>query len=397
MTEPAPRRVDRFRAANDSHRLELSVVICVLDEAEAIPGVLHELIDELAGLAFEVVVVDDSVADDTARAVRAVMRGDPRIRLVRREGARGLASAAIAGWDAAQGQVLGLMDGDGQHDPRLIRRLLDRLRAADAEVATASRYLTEAGSGLTGFRDAISRIGTGAAQALIGARVTDPLSGLFLMRRDWFETVRGSLTGVGFKILVDVLTSGPRPPSVVEAPTALRSRLGGESKLDLRVMADLAGLLIEKRTGGIIPARLAMFLGVGVTGLTAHLAVLLSGQAAGLSLCSTQALAIWTAMTWNFWANNLLTFRDQRLHGREALVGLGRFYLGCLVGAVVSEAMAMGLNVLGMPGVAAGLMGAAGGGLFNFAAARIGVWRRAPAEPAVSAAVESSAWREAEA
>lgn len=397
MTEPAPRRAEALRAANDSHATELSVVICVLDEAEAIPGVLSELADELDGLSFEVVVVDDSAVDDTARAVRAAMRGDPRIRLVRRKGARGLASAAIAGWDAAQGQVLALMDGDGQHDPRLIRQLLERLRESDAEVATASRYMTKAGSGLTGFRDAISRVGTGAAQALIGARVTDPLSGLFLMRRDWFETVRGSLTGVGFKILIDVLTSGPRSPSVVEAPTALRARLGGESKLDLRVMADLAGLLVEKRTRGFIPARLAMFLGVGVTGLMAHLAVLLSGQVVGLSLWSAQALAIWTAMTWNFWANNLLTFRDQRLRGREALVGLGRFYLGCLVGAVVSEAMAMGLNVLGMPGIAAGLMGAAGGGLFNFAAARIGVWRRPPADCASDEVAETSAWREAEA
>ncbi|WP_304166940.1 glycosyltransferase [Phenylobacterium aquaticum] len=395
MTEPVPRRAASARVDHDPRAPNLSVVICVLDEAEAIGGVLDELTAELAGLSFEVLVVDDSVDEETSWVVRGRGLRDPRIRLIRRAGARGLASAAIAGWDAARGEVLALMDGDGQHDPRLIRQLLASLEATGAEVATASRYMTPAGSGLSGFRDAISRIGTRAAQALIGARVTDPLSGLFLMRRAWFEAVRGSLTGVGFKILVDVLTSGARTPQVVEAPTALRTRLGGASKLDLRVMADLAGLLVEKRTRGLIPARLAMFLGVGVSGLMAHLAVLLSGQAAGLSLWAAQALAIFTAMSWNFWANNLLTFRDQRLRGRAALAGLGRFYAGCLVGAVVSEAMAMGLNVLGVPGVAAGLMGAAGGGLFNFAAARVGVWRRASTGPAPNP--ETPVWREAEA
>lgn len=364
----------------------LSLVVCVLDEAEAIGGVLDELTAELAGIAFEAIVVDDSADDATAAVVRGRRALDPRIRLVRREGARGLASAAIAGWDTARGEVLGLMDGDGQHDPRLIRQLLTALDQSGAELAVASRYLTKEGTGLVGRRDLISRAGVGAAQALLGARVSDPMSGLFLMRRSWYAAVRDRLTGVGFKILVDVMTSSRRRPSVVEAPTALRVRLGGASKLDLRVMADLAALMIEKRTRGLLTARLVLFLGVGTSGLLIHLAALLAANYAGLGLWLGQALAIWAAMTWNFWANNLLTFRDQRLRGVAALAGLGRFYAGCLLGAVVSEAAAMGLHVLGAPDILAGLLGAVGGGLFNFAAARAAVWRgqaRGEVQPAL--------------
>ncbi len=351
------------------------MVICVLDEADAIGPVLDELTAELDGLSFEVIVVDDSADGATAAVVRGRRALNPRIRLLRREGARGLASAAIAGWEAARGQVLGLMDGDGQHDPRLVRRLLAALDDGDAELAVASRYLTGEGTGLTGRRDLISRAGTGAVQVLLGARVSDPMSGLFLMRRGWYAAVRERLAGVGFKILVDVMTSGRTPPRVVEAPTALRTRLGGASKLDLRVMADLAALVVEKRSGGLLAARLVLFLGVGASGLFVHLAALLATDHAGLGLWLGQALAIWIAMTWNFWANNLLTFRDQRLRGRAALGGLGRFYGGCLLGAGVSEAAAVGLNALGASDIAAGLLGAVGGGLFNFAAARAAVWR----------------------
>jgi dolichol-phosphate mannosyltransferase len=364
----------------------VSLIICTLDEHEAIGGVLDEVRAELAGVAHEIIVVDDSANDLTAMVVKAHMRADPSVRLIRREGCGGLASAAIAGWDAARGRTLAIMDGDGQHDPKLISRLLRRMDDSDADVVVASRYLDSAESGLCGPRHLISRGGVVLSGLLLGLRLADPMSGCFLMRRDWYEIVRPSLSGLGFKILVDVVASGRRRPVVEQIPTVLRARAGGESKLDLRVAVDLITLLVDKRTGGAIPARMSQFLLVGATGLAAHMTVLSLAALTDLPFWAAQTLAILAAMSWNFVLNNSLTFRDRRLSGPALWRGLLSFYAACLGGALVSEAAGAGLATAGAPWLLAGTAGAVLGAFWNYQAARRLTWRASspdakPAEP----------------
>ena len=78
-------------------RPAFSLVVCTLNEAEAIGPVLREAHEALAQLAYEIIVVDDSTDDSTASVVRAHAAANPHIRLIRRSGGSGLASAAIAG------------------------------------------------------------------------------------------------------------------------------------------------------------------------------------------------------------------------------------------------------------------------------------------------------------
>jgi dolichol-phosphate mannosyltransferase len=369
-----------------SARPRVSVVICTLDEHEAIGGVLDDVGANLAGVAHEIIVVDDSADDRTADVVAGRARRNRAIRLIRRQGAGGLASAAIAGWDAARGQTLAIMDGDGQHDPRLIGQMLRRMENSDLELVVASRYLASAESGLRGYRHLLSRAGVGLTGRLLGLRLADPMSGCFLMRRDWYEDVRPRLSGVGFKILVDVAASHHRRPRTAQTPTVLLARAGGESKLDLRVMLDLAALLVEKRTGGAVPARMSLFMLVGTTGLATHLTTLALSRLIDAPFWLGQGAAILAAMTTNFALNNSLTFRDHRLRGRAVLPGLLKFYVGCLAGALVSEAAGAGLNAVGAPWALAGAVGAVLGAAWNYHAARRLTWRAAhgPAPDAVA-------------
>lgn len=358
-----------------SVRPRLSLVVCTLDEAEAIGGVLDESMAALEGVAAEIIVVDDSEDGRTAEPVLARAAADPRIRLLRRHGARGLASAAIAGWNEAEGEVLAVMDGDGQHDPARLPELLDALDRTGADVALASRYSTDGPSGLRGYRDRLSRAGTRLVELCLGVRVSDPLSGLFLMRREWYVEVRPRLSGVGFKILVDVLASGSRRPSTAEVMTALRPRAGGASKLDARVMADLAAMVVEKRTAGLVPARFVLFLMVGATGVAVHLVVLQAEKTwSGLAFPTAQAGAILAAMTTNFLLNNLLTFRDRRLRGGALLGGLLLFYLACSIGAGLNELVGWMLQSAGLPWLVAGGAGAVVGALVNYALSRRLAW-----------------------
>jgi dolichol-phosphate mannosyltransferase len=354
----------------------LSLVICTLDESEAIGALLRETTAALGELHHEILVVDDSADDRTAAVVRAFAAANPAIRLIRREGARGLASAAIAGWDAARGEALAIMDGDGQHDPALLPRLAARLTEDGADLAVASRYVAEGPSGLAPMRHLGSRVATLAACLALGAKTSDPMSGFFVMTRAWYQAARPKLSGVGFKILADLMASGGRGPKVAELPASLRARAGGVSKLDVRVVAELAALLIEKRSGGAIPSRFTLFACVGATGLLIHLASLSAiGGIMGAPFWLAQAMAILTAMTSNFFLNNALTFRDLRLKGRELGRGLGAFYLSCAGGAVLGEAAAAGLDRLGGHWIASGVAGAMLSALWNYWSTSRAAWR----------------------
>jgi len=364
-------------------RPALSLVICTLDEHECIGGVIDELGAALAPIHHEIIVVDDSADDRTADAVLSVIARSPNVRLIRRSGVRGLASAAIAGWDAARGEVLGVMDGDGQHDPKKLREIYDRLVETGADVALCSRYADDSGTGLSGFRDAISRIATHVTRFALGVKVTDPMSGQFVFQRDWYEAVRPRLSGVGFKILLDLIASGRRAPRTVEARGALRPRIAGESKLDFRVMADLVALIVAKRSNGLLSARFTLFAVVGALGVGVHLAALGLAKLLGAPFWLAQAFAILTAMTSNFFLNNALTFRDRRLAGAAMLKGLGLFYLSCAAGALISEGLAVAIKSVADAWVLSALAGAIAGAVVNYALSRSLTWRvDKPAETA---------------
>ncbi|MES1200120.1 MAG: glycosyltransferase [Pseudomonadota bacterium] len=355
---------------------ELSVVICTLNEAASIGAVIDEVDSALADVSHEIIVVDDDSEDATQRIVQDKARAGAPVRLLVRRGRTGLASAAIEGWNAAQGRRLAIMDGDGQHDPKVLHELDALVRSDRCNLAVMSRYRDGGASGLGKRRAVMSRLATWFTGLLLRSPLTDPMSGMFVMRRELFEEARPRLTGVGFKILVDLVASLRTPPVVQEVGAPLRSRSGGTSKLDIRVIVDLGGLLMEKATGGFIPARFAPFALVGATGVVFHATVLTLAKKFGHEpMAFAQAAAIICAMTWNYWLNNSLTFRDRRRTGWAFLTGALIFYLACLGGGVISEVVATAATGFGLHWFAAGILGALLGGVWNYVSSSQTTWR----------------------
>ncbi len=342
-------------AATTDAEPALSMVICTLNEGAAIRSVILELTETLGAISHEIIVVDDNSQDNTGAEVLAVAKTHPNVRLHVRTDERGLSSAAIRGWDLARGRVLGVMDGDGQHDPQAILAMAQMILKGDKDLVCASRYIGKVDTGLSWFRDLGSKVATAVTGIVLKVPLTDPLSGCFMMTREYYQSARPRLAGVGFKILVDVAASARIKPRFGEVKASLRERQGGQSKLDLRVVADLGALLVEKATGGLLPARFVLFAGVGATGVVVYLAVLWLAHHllhTGLTIpiyrfqfrpddFLSYGLAIWVSMTWNFFVNNTITFRDKRLKGWGVLGGLISFYVACSIGALLSLALSI--------------------------------------------------------
>jgi dolichol-phosphate mannosyltransferase len=207
--------------------LRVSVVIPTLNEAENIDRLLAAVLENRSpSLDIEVLVVDDGSQDTTRERVRAWERRSP-VRLVEREGERGLASAVLAGAAAAAGEVVVVMDADLSHPPPAIPELARPIGSGAADMVIGSRYVK--GGALQDWplsRKIISRAAAALTRLLTGAR--DPLSGFFAVRRERLLEIAGRPQG--FKIGLEVLARGGEELRVLEVPITFQNRAGGRSK-----------------------------------------------------------------------------------------------------------------------------------------------------------------------
>jgi dolichol-phosphate mannosyltransferase len=269
------------------------------------------------------------------------------------------------------------MDADLQHDEAVLPEMLRRLTADNLDIVVASRYLNQRTTGgLDRKRQAMSLFATRVSRLVLHANVSDPMSGFFLMTRTAFdETVHG-LSQQGFKILLDLFASAPRPLRFAEVEAEFRPRQHGESKMDSMAAWEFGMLVLDKLIGRYVPVRLFVFAFVGGTGLFVHLSSLYLLTALGLAFPVAQTVAVFAAMTWNFFLNNFITYRDRQLHGMALLRGLVIFYGICAVGAVanigVAEFVFYNQGIIWL----AGLAGAVIGVVWNFTVSNYLTWRR---------------------
>src|ERR1700710_1319300 len=321
---------------------QLSVVVPTFNERDNVTTLYRRLETALAGVAWEVVFVDDNSPDGTWEVVRGLARQDNRVRCIRRIGRRGLSGACIEGILASSAPCAAVIDADLQHDETQLPKMLDLLQSGEAELAVGSRYI-EGGSAdsFDRQRAGASALATGLAKRVLRVEVADPMSGFFMIRRDRFELLAPQLSTQGFKILLDIVATARGSLRIKEVPYSFGSRLHGESKLDSMVALDFLGLVLAKLTHDVVSLRFLLFAMVGSIGLFVHLATLFVAlEFFNVPFAESQAAGAVVAMTSNFILNNFLTYRDQRLRGFGILRGLLLFYLVCSVGLVANVGVA---------------------------------------------------------
>ena len=361
-----------------SPSLMLSVVVPCYNERPNVGPMIAKLDAALSGIDWEVIYVDDNSPDGTAAEVRRIAAYDPRVRCIRRVGRRGLASAVIEGALSSSAAYVAVIDGDLQHDETRLPVMLAELRSGQYDLAVASRHVDGGSNDGLGnrWRHVLSDGGIWLAQQLLPVKLTDPMSGFFMMPRPLFEDQAGQLTGQGFKILLDLVLSAPASLRVKEVPAVFHERVAGESKLDALVMMQFGGLLLDKIFGGYLPLRFLSFAVVGGIGVMVHLAVLsVLQQTTSLEFGTGQTIATIASMVFNFELNNAITYADQRLKGPRLWRGLLLFLAVCSVGAVANIGIANALYHSHTAWTAAGAMGAVVGVVWNYAVSATLVWR----------------------
>ncbi|AGY56719.1 glycosyltransferase [Gloeobacter kilaueensis] len=352
----------------------VSLVLPTYNEAanlERMIARLDALLKE-SGRPYEIIVVDDDSPDRTWELAEQLGRERfAQLRVVRRVGERGLATAVLRGWEVASGDILTVMDADGQHPHLTLLELLDAVEAG-ADIAVGSRHVSGGGvSDWSAVRRFLSRgaqfIGLVLAPSVV-RRVSDPMSGFFALRRSVIEG--RTLDPVGYKILLEVLGRG-RYRTLEEIGYVFLEREGGDSKVSARLYWEylLHLVRLSRQTGDL--QRFLRFGLVGVSGVLVNLAALwFFKEVEALPLWLAGCLAVEMAIVSNFVLNDAWTFRSEaeRAPGLQPWLGrLWRFNVICGVGAVINVACLLLLtNLLGLYYLVAQLVAVAVSTLWNY-------------------------------
>lgn len=358
-------------------KLELAVVVPTFGERDNIVPMLQRLAEALADVEYEVIFVDDDSPDGTAALIRGIGIADPRVRVLQRVNRRGLASACVEGMMSTSAPLIAVMDADLQHDEKILPEMLARLKGGNLDIAVGTR--TAAGGSMGEFpasRVRLSNFGRRLGNFICRSAVSDPMSGFFMVTRPFLDEVVHSVSGIGFKILLDVLASANRPVRITEVPYRFGSRLYGESKLDILVGLEYLKLLIDKLVGDYIPARFLIFGIVGALGVVVHLSILyILLYIAHISFVVAQISGTILVMTLNFFLNNTITYRDRRLRGNQLILGLLSFYIACSIGAFLNLRAATFVLDAGWKWYVAGMVGVTLSSVWNYAATAVFTWR----------------------
>lgn len=362
---------------------QLSVIVPTFNETDNVVELRDRVAAALEGVDWELIFVDDDSPDGTARKLRAMAQADRRVRCIQRVGRRGLSSACIEGMLASSAPVVAVIDADLQHDETLLPKMLETIEREPIDVVVGSRYVERGGVGdWDASRAATSRLATRLARVVLKTELKDPMSGFFMIRHDAvLACVRAGISGVGFKILLDLLATSPTPLRCRELPYEFRSRAAGESKLDSNVAWEYFVMLLDRFTHGVVPIRFIAFSLVGGVGLLVHLAVLtLLFKLAAAPFAWAQAGATLVAMTGNYALNNVLTYSDLRLRGWAFVRGWFSFVAACSVGAAANVGVASYLFQYDRLWLSSAVAGVLVGAVWNYAVTAVYTWKaRRPA------------------
>ncbi|NER35386.1 MAG: glycosyltransferase [Oscillatoria sp. SIO1A7] len=367
---------EEVNSANGVRPVWFSLVLPTYQESKNVPTVverLTELLDRKIPGEYELIVVDDDSPDRTWEVAQSLMPDYPQLRTMRRIKERGLSTAVIRGWQAAEGKILGVIDADLQHPPEVLLQMLDGMEKG-ADLVVASRHVEGGGvSDWSFIRRFLSRgaqtIGLVILPGVVG-RVSDPMSGYFMVRRSAIAFQK--MNPLGYKILIEVLGRG-KIREVVEVGYVFQERQEGESKVTWKQYLEYLGHLVRLRLDLWQIGRFVRFGVVGFSGVFVDMAVLyLLSDPSTLAwgLTRSKIIAAEVAIANNFLWNDAWTFADisrgqkgWRQRGKRFL----KFNIVCLVGLTLNVLLLNLLfNLFGVNRYLANLIAIAAVTVWNF-------------------------------
>lgn len=293
--------------------IRLSIIIPVLNErgnVELLSDMIRSTIPKKYH-PFEIIFVDDNSDDGTQAVLDSICSKYEDVNYFVRNAVKSLSQSVIDGFSLSKGQFIVVMDGDLQHHPKYISELLRQCEFGSG-ISIASRYV-EHGEGLEkgSRRYYASVFASLLAKMLIRVNVKDPMSGYFAIRRDLFASAVPKLSGVGYKILLELIYKTSLR-DISEIPIKFDPRNSGGSKVSWKTFycyfCQLLSMAFKIKSVDFVS-----FCLVGALGVLTHLFLLNVFYTVGLAFLLSYLCSALMVATQNYFLNQYLTFSDSRL------------------------------------------------------------------------------------
>lgn len=248
-----PRDLRRVRNSDgketSAHALKISIVIPARNEGKNLRRVVGEIMQSMFDLKnpFEILVVDDGSLDDTLDISSKLAVNDSRIIVVRNHSSYGKGFSLRKGFGMARGDLIITMDGDGQHLPEDIPKLIQAILDEKADLALGSRFLN--GDVEVPIRHWLgNKVASLCFNLFYQSNFKDVLMGFRAFRRDFLEGM--NLDFDGYLVEVEMLVKAlKKNAKIVQVQTRCRYTRKSSLLRGIGMVARIvAGLILMKIT-----------------------------------------------------------------------------------------------------------------------------------------------------
>ena len=194
---------------------------------------------------FELIIIDDNSSDGTFEVLNKIKKKNFRFFI--RKKRRDLSRSCVLGFDKSKYKNILVMDGDLQHQPKDIKKLLKIFQLKKAHIVIGSRELfTRKKHNLSFMRLSASRILIFIVNILLGNKTSDPMSGFFIFKKEIFIRNKYKLFNKGYKILMDLIYLDEKYQKIYDVKINFANRKKGESKMNMKILLSLIYMILYK-------------------------------------------------------------------------------------------------------------------------------------------------------
>ena len=225
--------------------MKFSIVIPVFNESKNLPLLISQIYKALKKHTFELIIVDDNSSDGTFKILKKINKKNFRY-FIRKKN-RDLSRSCVLGFNKAKYKNILVMDGDLQHQPKDIKKLLKIFQLKKAHIVIGSRELfTRKKHNLSFMRLSASRILIFIVNILLGNKTSDPMSGFFIFKKEIFIRNKYKLFNKGYKILMDLIYLDEKYQKIYDVKINFANRKKGESKMNMKILLSLIYMILYK-------------------------------------------------------------------------------------------------------------------------------------------------------
>tara|TARA_Y100001958_G_C21200133_1_gene526937 strand:- start:794 stop:1504 length:711 start_codon:yes stop_codon:yes gene_type:complete len=227
---------------------QLSIVIPVYNEEKNIKKLWIKIKSHLNLKKYEIIYVDDDSEDNSFSILKEINKSDKKVKyIIRKKKPRDLSKSCILGFEKSKYKNILVMDGDLQHDPKYISKLIKKYNSTSSDIIVGCRdFYSKKNTGLNGIRTLASIMLNLFINSLLGNKTSDPMSGFFLFKKKILKKGKKNFYKKGYKILADIIYSNHDYIKISDLKINFKKRLYGKSKISIKILFFLIFFIFKR-------------------------------------------------------------------------------------------------------------------------------------------------------